>query len=713
MVTTKVHAAHDKKIKSWKNNSRDSLEGKCEDSSNLKRSSASFHDDNSNSEQPTARRSSQIPDNVDKLMAQSLGKDAVENEGGFDPGITVHDHIGTGIDQWQYWKQGLIHPNSSFKQMWDLFTTYFVVYTAFVLPFRIGFSMEAEGSIIYKDAIMDWTFILDFFMCFVTGYEHRGRIIFDRWKIAKNYATGWMILDFVSSFPIEYIIPAENPEDVSTQRSAKLVRITRIMKIVRLVRLARASRMGRIFSRYELKVDVNHGAMVCIKFIMGVLVVAHWIGCFWFMIPQMMEFPTDSWVWGYTNDKGLPLHQQPVGNQYLTCFYWSITTMTTIGYGDISPANQAEKAFCIVCMLLGAGIFAFGITTMCDIIAHMDLRGCAYRDAMDNIDAYLKYRECPKELKIRIRTFIHFQKASRTGCFFEENEIFSPMGPTLRREVQQHTYLSLLRSFGIFLPSSVISDGCHGRAILEEAINRDGFVGCVMSPGEILYHANEFSKGLYFVLEGSVVFSFAKHVVMSLGEQAVVGVGATFSRSLVTAQAAAMCDTYVLKRDIVKELCAEFPVFKSRIRAQSRVTLVFAVTTISKVKQYFRRWIDVSFGMGTWMKGKKSRGRTSHRSSVSLAAVAPPPDEKAAGAVRADALPPVAETTESNTSRLGPSVAAEEMLQRLHDRLDEHDKLLRGDGGVMAKLDQLLKAIGTGTTEVGVADGKLKLVPLV
>jgi CRP-like cAMP-binding protein len=286
------------------------------------------------------------------------------------------------------------------------------------------------------------------------------------------------------------------------------------------------------------------------------------------------------------------------------------------------------------------------------------------------------------------------------------------MGPTLRREVQQHTYLSLLRSFGIFLPSSVISDGCHGRAILEEAINKDGFVGCVMSPGEILYHANEFSKGLYFVLEGSVVFSFAKHVVMSLGEQAVVGVGATFTRSLVTAQAAVMCDTYVLKRDVVNELCAEFPVFKSRIRAQSRVTLIFAVTTISKVKQYFRRWIDVSFGMGTWMKGKKSRGRTSHRTSVSLAAVAPP-DAKTAGINRADTLPPVTETTEADTNRLGPSVAAEEMLQRLHDRLDEHEKLLRGDGGVMAKLDQILKAIGTGTTEGGVVDGKLKLVPLV
>jgi hypothetical protein len=56
--------------------------------------------------------------------------------------------------------------------------------------------------------------------------------------------------------------------------------------------------------------------------------------------------------------------------------------MTTIGYGDISAGGTTEMVYAMFCMLLGAGVFAYGITTMCNILANLNLREVAFRSKM-------------------------------------------------------------------------------------------------------------------------------------------------------------------------------------------------------------------------------------------------------------------------------------------------------------------------------------------
>ena len=41
-------------------------------------------------------------------------------------------------------------------------------------------------------------------------------------------------------------------------------------------------------------------------------------------------------------------------NSGCICFYVrSFTTMTTVGYGDVSPVSRVEKIFCMVAMMVG------------------------------------------------------------------------------------------------------------------------------------------------------------------------------------------------------------------------------------------------------------------------------------------------------------------------------------------------------------------------
>jgi CRP-like cAMP-binding protein len=47
------------------------------------------------------------------------------------------------------------------------------------------------------------------------------------------------------------------------------------------------------------------------------------------------------------------------GEQYIAALYWAFTTMTTVGYGDITPKNNYERLYAIMAMLLGAPIFGY------------------------------------------------------------------------------------------------------------------------------------------------------------------------------------------------------------------------------------------------------------------------------------------------------------------------------------------------------------------
>jgi len=57
---------------------------------------------------------------------------------------------------------------------------------------------------------------------------------------------------------------------------------------------------------------------------------------------------------------------------YLTAFYFTVTTLVTVGYGDISAYSSPEKLFSIALMLLGVVSFSLTTGTIASIISSYD-----------------------------------------------------------------------------------------------------------------------------------------------------------------------------------------------------------------------------------------------------------------------------------------------------------------------------------------------------
>jgi hypothetical protein len=57
---------------------------------------------------------------------------------------------------------------------------------------------------------------------------------------------------------------------------------------------------------------------------------------------------------------------------YVTSFYYTTTTILTVGYGDITAISLYEKLLCIILMIIGVISFSFATGALSSIISNYD-----------------------------------------------------------------------------------------------------------------------------------------------------------------------------------------------------------------------------------------------------------------------------------------------------------------------------------------------------
>ena len=57
---------------------------------------------------------------------------------------------------------------------------------------------------------------------------------------------------------------------------------------------------------------------------------------------------------------------------YITSVYYTVTTISTVGYGDISGNNSLERMICILMMITGVFFFSFASGTFTNIISNYE-----------------------------------------------------------------------------------------------------------------------------------------------------------------------------------------------------------------------------------------------------------------------------------------------------------------------------------------------------
>lgn len=64
----------------------------------------------------------------------------------------------------------------------------------------------------------------------------------------------------------------------------------------------------------------------------------------------------------------------PSSPRYVVCLHWSLMTLTSIGYGDITPTTHIEYIVSSMCMLTAGCTWAYIIGNACRVFNSLDVR---------------------------------------------------------------------------------------------------------------------------------------------------------------------------------------------------------------------------------------------------------------------------------------------------------------------------------------------------
>ena len=57
---------------------------------------------------------------------------------------------------------------------------------------------------------------------------------------------------------------------------------------------------------------------------------------------------------------------------YTMAIYWSLYTLTTVGFGDIQFSTMTERIFAILWMIVGVAFYSYAIGNMTSMITSID-----------------------------------------------------------------------------------------------------------------------------------------------------------------------------------------------------------------------------------------------------------------------------------------------------------------------------------------------------
>ncbi|XP_030552895.2 potassium channel AKT1-like isoform X2 [Rhodamnia argentea] len=118
----------------------------------------------------------------------------------------------------------------------------------------------------------------------------------------------------------------------------------------------------------------------------------HCAGCFYYLLAARNHDPAGTWM-------GKSILQQSLWIRYVTSLYWSITTLTTVGYGDLHPVNVREMLFDIFYMLFNLGLTAYLIGNMTNLVVHGTSRTRKFRDTIHAASSFAQRNQLPPRLQ--------------------------------------------------------------------------------------------------------------------------------------------------------------------------------------------------------------------------------------------------------------------------------------------------------------------------
>ncbi|KAF9620689.1 hypothetical protein IFM89_013989 [Coptis chinensis] len=194
--------------------------------------------------------------------------------------------------------------------------------------------------------------------------------------------------------------------------------------------------------------------------------------------------------------------EESLWDRYVTAMYWSITTLTTTGYGDLHPENPREMLFDIFFMLFNLGLTAYLIGNMTNLVVHGTSRTRNFRDAVRSASEFTARNQLP--------TYIQDQMLSHICLKFKteglkQQETLNGLPKAIRSSIAHYLFFPIVQKVHLF-------QGVSNNFLFQLRIFKSYFLHEKVSemeaeyfpPKEDVILQNEAPTDLYILVSGAV-----------------------------------------------------------------------------------------------------------------------------------------------------------------------------------------------------------------
>ena len=303
----------------------------------------------------------------------------------------------------------LLREDGPFKIGWDSLICFIALVTGLLLPIEL-----LHDSAYMRELTIWWTAfsligLVDIGLSFVTSFEQDGMIVRDHQLIRRRYLHSWFCLDLLANLP--FFLNSLGSHHVT---------------LLALLPLLRLQQLVRITSRWQSLQLLNSAIIRIIRYGLAIVLIANCCACLWLWI-GLQNPGADGWI------ARLSLERSDFFDLYLHALYWTVTTLATVGYGDIVPKTHPEIIMAMLTMLAGISMYAFAVGNVVSIINDLDEGRTHHAKRQSAITSYLSRNGVATEVIQRVRRFNDYQWARTHG--FRQNEMLEDLPEELLSEV--------------------------------------------------------------------------------------------------------------------------------------------------------------------------------------------------------------------------------------------------------------------------------------
>ena len=387
-------------------------------------------------------------------------------------------------------------PNSKFIFIFDLLLIITNFYNFIFIPlsiatdkdFKNGFSFKRDVNYYFIDLIFFFDFILSFFRGY---YNFEMKLIRNNKKVIIHYLKRYFISDLLESIPtytiIKIFIKRNNEryfgESDSILDILKLFLFIKPFKTFKIIKTKQNKALEEFYvylskNNYYLEKSF-HSLIYFIVFLLFV----HLFICLHIYL-TFKSYP--NWI--------LNIHQENEKfiSKYISSFYFMITTMTTVGYGDIVCISFIERIYHIFLLVIGTLLYTFLVSKIGNHLRDQRHEQIKLNQDLNILEGIrISYPKMSFKLYSKIKSHLISisQKKKTTGISI----LINGVPDAIKKDLLFKIYSNVINGFTIF---KEVNNSNYIHQVLTS------FIPILSKKEEIIILEKEFIENIVFVKDG-------------------------------------------------------------------------------------------------------------------------------------------------------------------------------------------------------------------